>query len=51
MLKVEYCKTEGWEAAIRGARNPLNSWDKSDSDFSNGVCIGMDLIEQKEGEK
>lgn len=33
MLTVENVKTEGWQAAIRGMRNPLNSWDKSDSMF------------------
>lgn len=33
MLKIENCTTYGWEAAIRGMRNPLNSWDKSDSHF------------------
>ena len=33
MLKFENCMTNGWEAAIRGMRNPLNSWDKSDSHF------------------
>ena len=31
MLKIENVKVEGFEAAIRGMRNPLNSWDKSDS--------------------
>lgn len=31
MIKIEHIETYGWEAAIRGARNPLNSWDKSDS--------------------
>ena len=31
MLKVDYIKTYGWEAAIRGMRNPKNSWDLSDS--------------------
>ena len=31
MLKVENVETYGWEAAIRGMRNPMNSWDKSDS--------------------
>ena len=31
MLKIENVKVEGLEAAIRGMRNPLNSWDKSDS--------------------
>ena len=31
MLKIENVDVYGWEAAIRGARNPLNSWDKMDS--------------------
>lgn len=31
MIKIENVETYGWEAAIRGMRNPLNSWDKSDS--------------------
>ncbi len=31
MLKIEHTDVYGWEAAIRGARNPMNSWDKSDS--------------------
>lgn len=33
MIKVENINTWGFEAAIRGMRNPLNSWDKSDSDY------------------
>ena len=31
MIKIENTEVLGWEAAIRGMRNPLNSWDKSDS--------------------
>ena len=31
MLKIEKIDIHGWEAAIRGARNSFNSWDKSDS--------------------
>lgn len=31
MLKVENIEVYGWEGAIRGARNPKNSWDKMDS--------------------
>lgn len=31
MLKIENTQTTGWEAAIRGMRNPMNSWAKSDS--------------------
>jgi hypothetical protein len=33
MIKVEKIETYGWEAAVRGMRNPMNSWDKSDSEF------------------
>lgn len=35
MIKIENTETCGWEAAIRGMRNPMNSWDKSDSDWHN----------------
>ena len=31
MLKVTDTEVFGWEAAIRGMRNPKNSWEKSDS--------------------
>lgn len=31
MIKIENVDVYGWEAAIRGMRNPMNSWDKSDS--------------------
>jgi hypothetical protein len=31
MIKLEHTDVYGWEAAIRGMRNPMNSWDKSDS--------------------
>ena len=36
MIKIEKTETYGWEAAIRGLRNPLNSWSKSDSTFTMG---------------
>ena len=32
MLKLEHTDVIGWEAAIRGMRNPMNSWEKSDSE-------------------
>ena len=35
MLKIENVDIMGWEAAIRGMRNPKNSWEKSDSGY---VC-------------
>ena len=31
MLKIENFEVMGWEHAIRGMRNPMNSWEKSDS--------------------
>ena len=52
MIKIENVEVVGWEHAIIGMRNPLNSWDKSDSakclspgespDCSSGYCIGPD---------
>ena len=39
MIKIENTEVIGWESAIRGMRNPLNSWDKSDSFCSyNDKC-------------
>lgn len=35
MIKIENVDVYGWESAIRGMRNPMNSWDKSDSSFIN----------------
>jgi hypothetical protein len=35
MIKIEKTEVYGWEAAIRGMRNPMNSWEKSDS----GICF------------
>ena len=34
MIKFNNTEIVGWEAAVRGMRNPLNSWDKSDSKFN-----------------
>lgn len=31
MIKIENVDVYGWEAAVHGCRNPLNSWAKSDS--------------------
>ena len=38
MILIENTEVIGFQAAIRGMRNPLNSWDKSDS----GICKGGD---------
>ena len=44
MIKLENTEVMGWEAAIRGMRNPLNSWDKSDSGtkcpYEKEACCG-----------
>lgn len=37
MIRIEKTDVYGWEAAIRGMRNPMNSWDKSDSDMCHGA--------------
>lgn len=38
MIKIENEEVLGWEHAIRGMRNPMNSWDKSDSKVVNENC-------------
>lgn len=38
MLKIEKTEVMGWEHAIRGMRNPKNSWDKSDTIFETHEC-------------
>ncbi len=37
MLKIENTEVMGWEAAIRGMRNPMNSWHRGDTEFHGGV--------------
>lgn len=40
MIKVEKVEVWGFEHAIRGMRNPMNSWDKSDSLFDGKDIFG-----------
>lgn len=42
MLKVENLETWGFEHAVRGMRNPMNSWDKSDSRPVRAKVYGSD---------
>lgn len=46
MITIENCEVIGWEHAIRGMRNPMNSWEKSDSIFCKRVecadCVAKD---------
>lgn len=55
MIKIENTEVVGWEAAIRGMRNPMNSWAKSDSYDAvdckacgildkNGICKKEDRL-------
>lgn len=48
MLKIENAEVLGWEHAIRGMRNPKNSWEKSDSTFH--LMIDDDKAEDFIGE-
>ena len=46
MIKIENTDVYGFEAAIRGMRNPKNSWEKSDSiDYGWGFVVGQNDIE------
>ena len=37
MIKLEKTEVMGWDHAIRGMRNPKNSWEKSDSGFCDTI--------------
>ena len=39
MIKIENVEVMGWEHAIRGMRNPMNSWEKSDSKFCSEFAL------------
>ena len=43
MLKIENAEVLGWEHAIRGMRNPMNSWEKSDTNFDDYKDTGCDI--------
>lgn len=52
MLKIENTEVFGWDAAIRGMRNPKNSWEKNDSQFVRdpdygcfGACPCAELVD------
>ena len=48
MLKIENTEVIGWEAAIRGMRNPMNSWEKSDSGMCpNGTEFGYCYLDHR----
>ena len=49
MIKFENTEVVGWEAAIRGLRNPKNSWDRSDSCTQGFVWCNEFCGEPKDG--
>ena len=50
MIKIEKIEVWGFEHAIRGMRNPMNSWDKSDSIFVVTGANGNPEIQARIGE-
>ena len=44
-MKFEHTETYGWAAAVRGMRNPLESWGKSDSTFDGEVKLGKNDLD------
>ena len=48
MIKLENTDVFGWEAAIRGMRNPMNSWDNSDSYYgcTEKPCVECEYREE-----
>lgn len=46
MIKIENTEVMGFEASIRGMRNPMNSWDKSDSYFDGERYVQIELPEE-----
>ena len=45
MIKIENTEVIGWEAAIRGMRNPKNSWEKSDS-YDSVNCRKCGIVDR-----
>jgi hypothetical protein len=40
-MKIENTQVVGFESALHGMRNPMNSWNKSDSEFVGGYFVGI----------
>lgn len=48
MLTIDKVSVYGFEESIRGMRNPMNSWDKSDSGYSNIPRIDTTIDESED---
>lgn len=42
-IKIENTEVMGWEAAIRGMRNPMNSWDRSDTVMKSTILKAEEM--------
>lgn len=51
MIKLENFEVVGWEHAIRGMRNPMNSWEKMDSAYCSERedCEGCPMVNPVDG--
>lgn len=47
MIRLEHTRVMNLEGAIRGARNPMNSWDRMDSDYDadGNYCLGANDLD------
>ena len=51
MIEIHNVEVSGWEAAVRGMRNPMNSWEKSDTtycfldEYNMKVIIGTNYLD------
>ena len=48
MIKFENTEVMGWEAAIRGMRNPMNSWERSDTGYVK-ECSTCKYYDEEDG--
>lgn len=48
MIRIENVETYGWKAALRGMRNPKNSWDRSDTEYINNPYRLIEKIGEKD---
>ena len=50
MIKLENYEVVGWEHAIRGMRNPMNSWEKSDTRYCGEYddCLGCPALDEND---
>lgn len=51
MIQIENVDYYGFDAALRGMRNPLNSWEKSDSQIDGFGCVNIGANDYKLMEK